>query len=174
MKQIPLTQGKVAIVDDADHEFMLQLGPWHAVRCGHLFYAVHSFKENGAIRSIKMHRVLLGLTDSKIHTDHRDGNGLNNQRANLRIATRSNNNCNRMQRKLTQTGVCGVSFDPRNRRWQARIGVNGTHKYLGTFDSLEAAKMARRAAELELHGQFSAIRSRKDHKCRPTSPKPAC
>jgi hypothetical protein len=164
MKEIPLTQGKVSLVDDADYESLMQQGPWYAARCGNLFYATHSFKEGDTMRIKRMHRVILGLTDSLIHADHKDGNGLNNQRENLRIATRSNNSCNRNVMKTSQTGVRGVTYDwrPKLKHWQAYIWINKKRTYLGNFANIADAKAARLKAEVALHGEFSATISRKE------------
>jgi len=107
-----------------------------------------------------MHRLILGLTDPKIQGDHRNGDGLNNQRDNLRPATNQQNKHNQSMRSDNTSSVRGVSWDQRTGKWLAQIGVNGTNKCIGYFDNLKDAKQARLDAELKYHGQFSAALSR--------------
>ena len=84
MKKIPLSKGKFTLVDDADFEW-LNAWKWHAGKRGDdLYYAVRSERVNGKKSLILMHREILGLTDSKIYGEHWDGDGLNNQRINLK------------------------------------------------------------------------------------------
>lgn len=89
MREIPLTQGKVALVDDEDYE-RLTRHKWYAVRAPHTFYACRNLPspQKGPVG---MHRAVLGLPPrvgpDGILADHWDGDGLNNQRSNLRQAT---------------------------------------------------------------------------------------
>src|SRR3989304_2105986 len=88
MKEIQLSQGKVALVDDEDFE-MLNRYKWSAMRGANTYYAyTHIILESGKRTSIAMHRVIM-QTPVGYETDHRDRNGLNNQRFNLRICTHS-------------------------------------------------------------------------------------
>lgn len=92
MKLIPLTKGKFAKVDDADFERVSQYS-WSAYKSGNTYYAQTTInKEN---RTIKLHRFILGLTDASVLIDHKDNDGLNCQRYNMRIANSSQNNANR-------------------------------------------------------------------------------
>src|ERR1700685_1864374 len=117
MKFIPLTQGKVAMVDDADYEWLAQW-KWFAIFDHGNWYAVRNVrKPDGTQTPLRMHRVLLGLTDLKIEVDHRDGNGLNNQRHNLRIATHGQNMCNRSMQKNNISGVRGVCWHKDAGKW---------------------------------------------------------
>ena len=112
MKEIKLTQGKVALVDDEDFDFLNQW-KWCAHKDGNNFYAVRVDYSNGRANKkfLSMHRVLLGLTDPKIFPDHKDGDGLNNQRYNLRIATPSQNVINSKTSGKDKTSIYrGVSF----------------------------------------------------------------
>jgi len=164
MREIPLTRGKVALVDDADYDWLVGLGKWTAQPDYHkpeLFYAQHSrHVARGRWMLEAMHRLILGITDPKIETDHRDGNGLNNQRHNLRIATHAENARNRALRKDNTSGVTGISWMPRRNQWHVRIQTNGVRKCLGYFDDFEVAKEVRIAEELKMHKAFSATRSR--------------
>jgi len=146
------------MVDDADYAWLMQW-KWYANKIFETFYAMRTCKSQRTQATLLMHRVILGLTDPLIETDHRDGNGLNNQHSNLRVATRSQNNRNRGVQKNNTSGIRGVDWN--NGKWRAYIYVNGKQVYLGLFAELEDAKQARLVAELQYHGAFSATLSRK-------------
>lgn len=114
MKLIKLTQGKFAKVDDVDFNWLNQWS-WQAhTRCG-IFYARRAIHKNGKTTTIIMHRLILGLTDPKIYGEHRNGDGLNNQRHNLRTATSSQNQMN----NRTTTGASKYKGVTKNkkRKW---------------------------------------------------------
>lgn len=139
MKEIKLTKGKVALVDDQDYD-NLNKYRWQAnsPKPGK-WYAVRRYKnEYGFWKSTSMHRQILGITDPKITGDHQDGDGLNNQRNNLRIATYSQNGMN----SNGGTGLCkikGVTRHTQTGRYWARITINGMTISLGLFDTPEEA-----------------------------------
>lgn len=150
MKEIPLTQGKVTLVDDADYEYLNQFkwcawhnqnGIWYAVRTPMRVY--HA-----------MHRVILGITDSKTYTDHIDGDGLNNQRSNLRLATPAQNVRNTRIQKNNKSGHKGVSWDKTSNKWRTAIQVDGKGKTLGRFSKIEDAIAAYEEAATKLFGEF--------------------
>lgn len=151
MKTIPLTKGKEVLVDDLDHEFLTCI-KWHACRDGRQFYAQNA--DFG-----RMHQ-LLKVHDKPMEVDHIDGNGLNNQRSNLRVVTHQQNNWN-MAKKRTVNGISpsstykGVSKSTGRRHWTVKIKVSGKSIYLGTFlDEIEAAKCYDDAAR-KYFGEFS-------------------
>ncbi|MGE8141834.1 HNH endonuclease [Novosphingobium sp. NPDC080210] len=87
--------------------------------------------------------------------DHRDGDGLNNRIANLRLATRAQNGANRGVSRNSSTGHTGVSFIRSRGRFQATIGINGKNICLGQFKTLDEAVEARRLAASDMHGEFT-------------------
>src|SRR5665213_3111116 len=96
MREIQLTKGKIALVDDADYEYLSQF-KWQAHRRGGKTYYA---KTDIGRRSVGMHQLVMDAGDLEV--DHRDGNGLDNRRSNLRLATHSQNQCNRgLQRNST-------------------------------------------------------------------------
>lgn len=156
MKQITLSRGHAALVDDEDYEYLSQFN-WYFKRG----YAVRAVKNPaGKPRQItaNMHRTILGLEygDPRLG-DHKDGDGLNNQRANLRICTPTENSCNRKIGVNNTSGYKGVTWVKNNNAWQASIRINGVGKYLGLFKTAEEAHEKYCEAAKELHGEFASI-----------------
>jgi hypothetical protein len=149
--EIPLTQGKVTIIDDGD-DALVSGHRWCARRtkCGDgnrvKWYAVSS---RGG-RTIYMHRLLMGEPASEV--DHRDGDGLNNQRTNLRLASRQQNQVNSGPRSGRFKGVRWKA-----NRWQAEIKINYRLIYLGRFVDEEDAARAYDAAAFEAWGEFAYL-----------------
>lgn len=151
MKKIALTQGKFAKVDDSDYDF-LNKWKWYAhFRNG--WYAIRNISlSSGRQTQIKMHRIILDVPKG-LQTDHKDGDGLNNQRNNLRVCTNSQNQKNKGSYRTNTSGFKGVSFN--KKKWMARISVDGKRIHLGYFlDKVEAYKTYCDAC-LKYHGEFS-------------------
>lgn len=89
-------------------------------------------------------------------TDHKDGNGLNNQRDNIRICNYTQNNCNRNVRE-SNTGYIGVTYYKQGRYIRARIKVNKKEVNLGSFKTAEDAAIAYDEAALKYHGEFANL-----------------
>ncbi|MGG5541944.1 AP2 domain-containing protein [Burkholderia vietnamiensis] len=155
MKEIPLTKGFVALVDDEDFEALSKYR-WHVTECGRNRYAERSVREGKRVRKILMHREIL-QPHPGMHVDHRDGDGLNNQRANLREATRSQNQHNRGKSCNNTSGYKGVSRHSRDGSWAASISKDGKHINLGYYATPELAYGAYCRAAEELHGEFKRI-----------------
>ena len=155
MIEIQLTQGKVALIDEADLELVSE-HKWHAVNGHNTFYAQAKVKRaDGSWTTILMHRLLLGLTDPKIHADHIDGDGLNNRLANLRACTRAQNMRNTGAYSNNKSGFKGVHWNKQRGKWTAQIKCIGKIKHLGLFATPEEAYSAYCAAAKELHGEFA-------------------
>ncbi len=160
MKEIPLTQGQVALVDDEDYDYLMQW-KWCAMYdptiCN--YYAVRNTARsewvNGKSRLIYMHKVILGNPDTQV--DHRNVNTLDNRNENLRIATASNNQQNKRKYKNNTSGYKGVVYAKRRGKWQAVIKINGKAKFLGYFATPESAFAAYTKAALELHCEFARL-----------------
>lgn len=162
MKEIPLTQGKIALVDDEDFECVSKL-KWCAVRGKYTFYAVGGDCSSGSRRHIYLHRFILGLTDPKIETDHRDGNGLNCTRLNLRLCTPAENARNRSRQGNNTSGYKGVSWEKVREKWRAEIQANGKRFMIGRFENLMDAVFARDKAARKLHGVFAVLNLTNDN-----------
>jgi hypothetical protein len=148
MRQIPLTQGYVALVDDEDYERVVRLGKWHAKtkRGVNAVYACHSGSSK-----VSLHGFVTGWS----YVDHINGDGLDNRRANLRQATHAGNMQNQRRPKNNTSGYKGVSWHRATGKWRAYIKRDGKQVHLGIFDTPEAAAHAYDDASRELHGAFS-------------------
>jgi hypothetical protein len=103
-----------------------------------------------------MHRYIMKPNINE-EVDHIDGNRMNNQRSNLRIATSSQNKMNRGPRKDNTSGYKGVSWHSQNNKWTARIKAGDKYLHLGLFDNIEDAKNAYNKSAIELHKEFAWI-----------------
>ena len=153
MREMQLSQSKIALVDDEDYWYLMQF-TWHAINKGDLWYARHSFKKPNFKfgYSMYMHNLLM---DSTNQVDHVDRNGLNNARNNLRFATSQQNSANSI-RKIHGTSIFkGVSWS--GKRWRAQIKVNGITKNLGEFIVEEDAARAYDEAAKEYFGAYAIL-----------------
>lgn len=154
--KIQLTQGKVALVDAADFDFLSQW-PWHAFKNPNgQFYACRNsdFSADGKRKHIFMHRVLAD-TPEGFDTDHINGDSLDNRRCNLRVASRSQNMWNRAPNRRGTSRHKGVSWHKQHRKWCANIQVNKRRIFIGLFRSeTEAAEAYAKRAATEF-GEFN-------------------
>lgn len=157
MKELKLIRGGIAMVDDEDFERMSK-GKWYAEKSGNKFYAMRYFYnyEKNRKDHVRMHRELMNLTDPKKVVDHIDGNGLNNQKSNIRICTQAQNRFNSNKRKGNKTGYIGVSLF-NNKVFRARILLNGKEHHLGYFKDAKEAALVRDKKCRELHGEFAKL-----------------
>jgi hypothetical protein len=160
MKKIPLTQGKVALVDDEDYERVSKF-KWCAVRIHGYFYAVRNVRvEHGRRRQkrVIMHRFILGFPNSFI--DHINHKTLDNRRSNLRPCTLSQNQQNRLPQAGYSSVYKGVRWHKWGNSWCAQIKHNGKGFHLGCFRSeVQAAKAYDEAAK-EKFGEFAYLNFR--------------
>jgi hypothetical protein len=158
MKTIPLTQGFVAIVDDADYERVAAF-KWRALidRRRNKVYAVRkTHGPHSNRKSFYMHREILGVTDPQVKVDHRNGDSLDNRRANLRKCVSGENNANSVKRRDGRSSKYkGVCWRKQYGKFQASIGVHGRTKYLGMFTDEVQAAQAYDAAAREHFGEFA-------------------
>jgi len=149
-KQIPLTKGAFAIVDDADFDRLVQIGRWSLSSKG---YSIHWFKdEAGKRKCLYMHRVIMDAPHG-LEVDHLDSVRTNNLRSNLRFATRSENCAYRRRMKSNTSGFVGVN---RNRgRWEARVKYKNQRVYLGSYEFPEDAALIYDGAVRLLFDEFS-------------------
>lgn len=134
MKRIPLTQGKFTLVDDEDYN-ELSKHKWHLKRNKNTLYAVRDQYVKGdrghPIR-LRMHRLIMNAPKG-MDVDHRDGNGLDNRRFNLRLCTNKQNSMNRGPNKNNTSGYKGVFWCNQKKKWKAMICIEGKSIHLGFF-----------------------------------------
>lgn len=153
MKTIPLTQGKVAIVDDADFEELSKY-KWCAAKCRHTVYALHRLGQHGY--GMLMHRLILDASPDK-HVDHKDGDGLNNRRENIRLCSaRQNSQARKIKTVGTTSRFRGVSWDKTNLLWKSEIKSRGKNYFLGRFAKEKDAARAYDKKARELFGEYAA------------------
>lgn len=156
--EIPLTRDFVTIVDDEDSDLLAF--NWSVVTnsAGNV-YAKRGVWENGQSKLLAVHRIILErmvgypLSPNEL-TDHINGDGLDNRRSNLRLATPAQNPRNRKLQSNNTSGYRGVSLQP-NGKWRARIKLNGKFIYLGTHATPEQAHEAYKVAAIKYHGEFA-------------------
>ena len=146
MRKIKLTQGKFALIDDEDYDWLNQW-KWHATKEKHgVSYACRIVQKNKVIRMVIMHR-LVAKTPVGLQTDHINHNGLDNRKKNLRSVTASENQLNRKGPQSNNTsGFIGVSWDQKSQKWRAEIKRNKKTTFVGHFPTKEDANRARLAA----------------------------
>lgn len=149
IRYIPLTLGKLAIVDIENFESLSRVN-WHARKD----YSTQSFYAREGRNSTPMHRIIAKASKGQL-VDHINGNTLDNRRANLRIVTPRQNAINREIQHNNTSGVPGVTWHKRLGKWQVRIGTAETRVSVGYFDSKDEAILARHEAEKEQYGEYS-------------------
>jgi hypothetical protein len=150
---------RYAIVDPQDYEKLAGLN-WLLNEYSNLSRYAVKMEGNNIVR---MHRIIMNAPAGTI-VDHRDRNGLNNTRKNLRFATRTQNNCNVRRKTETKTSKYkGVSFVPKTQKWRAQIKYNGISKHLGYFENEEDAARAYDEAAKEYHGEFAVLNFNLSH-----------
>lgn len=154
VKELPLTKGYVAIVDDDDYEFVSQW-KWSAKVCANTVYAFRSYRRDGKCRTSYLHREIMGNPDGE-EVDHIDHNGLNNTRSNLRSATRQQNIFN-TRVKTGVSGFRGVEWCKRKRKWRAVIRTSGRRKHIGYFSDPEDGARAYDEFATRLHGEYATL-----------------
>lgn len=158
MREIKLSQfgknkGKyVALVDDEDFDSVNQY-KWSATKLGNNFYAMRGQWVDGKYTTKYMHSMIL---DGK-EIDHIDHNGLNNQKSNLRLCTRSENSMNKTKRRGVSSIYKGVSFFKKGGKWMAQITSAGKSIYLGYFVCEIDAARAYNTKATELFGEFANL-----------------
>ena len=156
-RRIPLTQGKFAIVDPDDYPHLSKY-KWRLCKTKgkNVLYAERSIRlPNGKYSRILMHRQLINVPEGYV-LDHINGSGLDNRRANLRLATIAQNAWNSKKRN-PRSGYKGVWLAKDKGLWRAAIFCNRKRKHLGYFkDKVDAAKAYDKAAT-KLHKEFAVL-----------------
>lgn len=151
MREISLSQGKVALVDDDDYAKVLLRGPWCAMKHGQTYYAGRTIRKGESWTTEFMHQFISGYG----RTDHIDRNGLNNQSSNLREATAQQNMRNQGPRGGSSL-FKGVCWDKRAKKWKSAIR-DYKKIHLGYFEIEQDAARAYDRAAREMFGEFAYL-----------------
>ena len=146
---IPLTQGKLAIVDAEDYDWLIQYN-WCACKCRNTFYATRM----GGGRTIRMHREIMHAPKG-VMCDHINHNGFDNRKSNLRLCTNAQNSYNQQARSSCTSKYKGVHWNKPNNKWVARIAFKQKRMHIGCFDNEIKAAMAYDKKAKELFGEFA-------------------
>ena len=155
MPEIALTQGMSAVVDAEDLDYLNQW-KWHLQRVEKLSYAVRANAVEGEPRGILMHRQILGDPKGR-QVDHKDGDGLNNRRSNLRFCTHQQNHFNLRNQINTSSVYKGVHWSKNKRKWRAGLRMNGKFKHIGYFEGETQAALAYNRVALDYFGEFARL-----------------
>ncbi len=155
-RRIPLGEGRFTIVEPGDF-YRLNKYRWIADGIGESIYAVRNIiSANESPKFMRMHREIMNNPKGFL-VDHINCNGLDNRRANLRLATYSQNACNNRKRKNTTSVFRGVSFHTQKQCWGVHLQHQKKRLFLGYFDNeIEAAKTYDAAAK-KYHGEFARL-----------------
>lgn len=156
---------QVSIIDDIDAD--LCHISWYVIRTASKSrvheYAAHGIYNQGNKKTIKLHRVILErILNRKLmpgeEVDHINHDGLDNRRANLRLATKTDNQHNQQVRLFQKSSSHkGIDWHKNSKKWRARIQVNGKTIYLGHFDTEKLAFDAYSTAAKKYHKEFACF-----------------
>lgn len=150
-KEIPLSQGKVALVDVEDYDY-LSKSKWCVEKTNNnVYYATKNWS-----KGIKMHNAIM-RTKKGEQVDHRNHNGLDCRRSNLRTCTSAQNARNRRISSRNTSGYKGVSYVKSRNCWVACIHINSKNKNLGYFINKEEAALAYNEAAIKYYKEFANI-----------------
>ncbi|MBK8139547.1 MAG: HNH endonuclease [Chloroflexi bacterium] len=158
---IQLTQGYVAIIDAADADIAQFKWTAHLKKGRDAVYAYrHTRTDGGKIERIFLHRLILCRMMQRTFArgelvDHINRDGLDCRRANLRVATPSQNQANRKIRKDAIGGLKGAVWDKSRGKWQAKIRAFGKNIFLGRYETAIEAHQAYMAAARQYFGEFA-------------------
>lgn len=151
-KEIPLTQGKVALVDDEDYEYLSQFKWYYG--CGG--YAGRAAPYGIHPTHIFMHRIIIAAPDH-LQCDHINGNRLDNRRCNLRLATQTENTRNQRRGRANTSGYKGVCWNTKKQKWHSMIRVAKKLIHLGLYADLITAAHVYDAAAKKYFGEFACL-----------------
>lgn len=154
--EVFLPSGEVALVDIEDRTLVSEF-VWFAVKRPTTVY-VRGYRRGQRTSGVKvyLHQVIL---DTATRVDHRNGDGLDNRRSNLRNATAAENAANSAGHRDSRSGLKGVHWHQARGKWQVEIMVRGKRTFLGYFTDPDEAAAAYDGAAVAAHGEFARTNS---------------
>lgn len=160
MKEIKLTQGQVAFVDDEDFDRVNEL-KWYASKVKRnqmvVYYGRRAFTIDGRQKWIPLHEFIFGKSENGFEIDHIDGNRLNCCKSNLRYTTHQQNTMNKHRHKTCKSKYRGVYLNTNCKTYSSYIGVNGKRIYLGCFENEELAAKAYDSSAIIYFGEYANL-----------------
>jgi hypothetical protein len=158
MRKLPITKGHFTIVDDDDFERVC-IFRWCYYGDG---YAARGYRENGKVRIVRLHHMIIGNPRPGFLVDHINGNRLDNRKSNLRFVTNQQNIFNSQKRQLIISGgnsskYKGVTWMTDSNKWRNRITLGGREFHLGVFESEQEAALAYNQAAIKFYGEYSKL-----------------
>lgn len=152
MKLIPLSQGEFAIIDDDDYDDASYF-KWYCrkYKGTDRKYAITSIWNGKSYFKVYLHNFISGVK----HPDHKNNNGLDNRKENLRIATHADNSRNRSMDRKNTSGLKGVSFHKHTKKWRATLSINNRSVSLGFYDDKIHAAKVYDGISMLIFGQFA-------------------
>lgn len=152
--KIPLTNGMAALVDEQDAHLVAGFR-WYARRTDQTWYATRFVPKQNRGAPLYMHNLIIVIGDPNLIPDHRDGNGLNNTRDNLRPASRRQNSANTKKPADSVSPYKGITMVAG--KWQARVLRNGKRLYLGRYSDADKAATVYDEAIRAIDGEFGTF-----------------
>jgi hypothetical protein len=152
MAEVKVGRSLFAYVDDADLA-LVSGHKWYPAKCKDTTYAMFRTADAG---TVYMHRMISGFPKG-MDVDHRDGNGLDNRRSNLRVCTHAKNIANQKLSRANTSGYKGVSWDKKRGAWEAHIKYDQKKRFLGYFDDKADAARAYNAKAAEVFGEHARL-----------------
>lgn len=157
MKEILIYPNTKCTVDDEDFERISKFS-WHSCKGGNGLYARTGYnRETKLHKKCLMHRMIMNMKDSRDKIDHVDGNGLNNQKSNLRKCSDSQNMFNRAKNKNTSSKYKGVTFISKENEYMVRYGYKRKVEYVGRYDNEVEAALAYNCAASFAFREFARL-----------------
>jgi hypothetical protein len=156
VKTLPLTKGFTTVVDDADYD-RVACFKWTAlITTKGKVYAYRRGTRAEGQPVIYLHRFIIDASND-VEIDHRDSDGLNNCRNNLRVCSHIQNTRNSRRRSDNTSGFKGVHYDTNRKRWIAQVQINGRRSHIGAYRTREEAARAYDLAAVKYFGEFARL-----------------
>jgi hypothetical protein len=146
-------QGKIVLIDIEDYDLIKEY-TWNISNDGWNNYVKTEIWKGGR-KKIYMHRLIMGITNPIVIIDHKNGNGIDNRKCNLRICNCSNNSANKTMQKNNTSGFKGVSWKKDVKKWRVKVIKDGVNYSAGYYDDIIEAAKAYDKKAVELFGEFA-------------------